>query len=442
MADNLEQSDNSLLGVAQGLDDVALDALKSSSPDNDEEGSLDGDNKGEDKKEKDTNPPSPDDKGENQRELSDEERTEIEQDLQNVIFGADPTEEDQAVRNDLLEEFGGTSFDSQGNILDVDGNVLVSFNEIVDKLGQEDVAQFDDKGNQIDSEGNIIATKEELTIQNNPVNQVAKKLGYEFKDENGALKVYSEGEAGMAELAEDIAFNKTETFKQEFFNSNPVLREVAKHLLAGKDISDFQKPIDYKSVNVAGLSKESKKNYIRQSFLAEGLSEARAEKIVSGIKDTELDAEVNDALTILDTKEQEKSQQREQDLIAQREQEEAENITYWNTVNETITKGDLGGFNIPDADRKKFFEYLAVPVKEGKSQDMIDRESSPLENTLKEAYYRYKGYDVSSIIKEEVRTNRASSLRNRIKKNQNLSSNNPTKNKGGKAVDLNLRNIR
>lgn len=340
-----------------------------------------------------------------------------------------------ALKQDLLEEFKGNSFDDEGNILDKDGKVLVKFEDVAKEIASQDKALYDDEGNQVDKEGKIIATKEEIEIANNEINQMAKEAGYNFLDENGNTKIYPKGTEGIKMLSEDIANAKSEEFKKEFFNSNPVLTEVAKHLLAGKDIEDFQKPIDYSKVDIKELSNDQKKAYIKQSLMAEGVADERASKIAETFGEKELDKEAEESLNVLQQKEEAKQLARQQEFEREIQEQQQETEKYWGKVEQTISKGDLEGFNLPESDKKDFFRYLAIPVKDNKSQDQLDRESYSLSKHLKEAYYRFKGYNLEDIVKDRSSKSRVNNLRSRIQKREELSGSNKSNIKGNAKED-------
>jgi hypothetical protein len=403
------------------------------------------DNKDKDKQDPEDEGKSPDINkgGDNTDDSSNESLKEFSTNLKTILTPlneADLTEDDKAVREDLLEEFKGSRFNENGDILDANGKVVKTFDEVAKYLNNQEDIDYDKDGNKVDKDGNIIATKEEIEAANNDINKKAKRWGYTFVDENNKPKVYPKGEEGEKALIEDIVNYKSEEFQKEFFNSNPVLREVAKHLYAGGDIKDFQTPIDYSTVDIKSLTKEQKINYIGKSLIAEGVNPERANKIAATYKDSELDGEAKAALDILQTKEVEKNKERERTLLQQEQQAEEENAKYWEGINEVISKGDLKGFAIPEADKKSFFNYLAIPVKDGKSQDQLDRENNPIEVSLKEAFYRYKGYDLSKIVKENVSSTRAADIKRRIQKREELASN-KSNNKDSRKVDVSLDNI-
>ena len=342
----------------------------------------------------------------------------------------------------MLDMFeGATDFDAEGNLVDAEGKQIASYEDLVNKVGAEEDAVFDDAGNLLNAEGKITTTKYELDLADSEVNKIGKELGYEFEGADGKIKLYKEGTEGLKELATDMATYQAQEANDNLFNSNPVLREVSKHLLAGGDLEDFQKPIDYSGVDITKMTFDGKKAAIKSSYMAEGLAEARASKLVETLEEgAELDAEVKASLTILQDKQDEKEEAR-QDLLITQERERQENMnTYWNNVKSSVTKGDLDGFNIPEQDKDSFFTYLAIPVKDGQSQDMLDKEERTLGGELKEAYYRFKGYDVSDVVSEGVSRNRVKSLRQRIAEKKEMTHSSKPHIKGALG-DISLDNI-
>lgn len=433
MADNTDNTDynsDEILASMQGGDDKTIESQRKTNPEPEPDGEPDG---GVDP-DSDQGEPSgePDGGEEGGSDISDEEREEISNNLTDIVnsFSDNPSEENLEIKKDLLDHFKGKDFDEQGNILGEDGEILVDYDKVVDHVASQEDANFDEDGNEVDAEGNIITTKDQLEGSKYHANKLAKNLGYSFEDENGNPKVYSDGDEGVNELIQDVTSSKNEEFKNEFLSSNPVLTEVAKHLLSGKDLDTFDKPISYSDVSVKDVNKDSKYDFIKKSFIAEGQSEERAEKNAKRVSEKDLDSETEEALSVLQGFEDKKTESRQAELDAKVQEQQRQDEEYWGTVNNTIKSGKLENFNIPDKEKEKFFNYLAIPIKDNKSQDMLDREKSTLEGRLKEAYYRYKGGDFTDSIKEEVGRSKVNSIRARMKKNSMSSKESGNKRRG------------
>ena len=416
--DSIETVDNSdeFLSAVQGDDAVIIKSQSKGGEDN-----------ADDLEDDIHNPPiggdDKDDKVITDAPLSQEDFASVSNEVTETLrtFDDNPSEETKKIKQDMLNLFeGGADIDEDGNIVDKDGKQIASYEDLVNKIGKEEDAIFDTLGNQVDKEGKILNTKHDLDIAENENNALGKELGFEFEDDKGNVKLYKKGTEGLKELVKDIADYQAQTTQENFFNSNPVLREVAKHLLAGGSLDDFQKPVDYSTVDVKKMSLEQKKALVKQSYLAEGLSEVRADNVVQGIETAKLDAQVQEALDVLEAKQAAKEEERSELLQQQEQQRIQDNNLYWKEVESTITKGDLGGFTIPEKEKQDFFRYLAIPVKDGQSQDMIDREKRDLSGELKEAFYRFKGYDVSDVVQEEVSRSNILSLRQKMQKRKEL----------------------
>lgn len=346
-----------------------------------------------------------------------------EENLQSYIAGLNSnelSEEDSAVRNDILSKFKGTSFDASGNILDGNGEVVVPFEKIADYVNNGDVI-LDEEGNQVDEEGKIIKSKEEIAIEDSVVNGIHKGLEVEFLDDSGNPKIYSDDDAGFKDLSEDLGKHYFEEYKANLFNSNPELAEIAKHILSGGRVEDFQSTIDFTKVDSKKLSDSEKVDYIKKSFIAQGVDSDRADRLANLVKDAnELDKEMPKALKTLDDIEQQKVAERDR-IYQQSIEKQNENLMqYWGNVNSIVQQGRVKDVQIPEGDRAKFFEYLSKPINNSsKSQEMIDNEQEDIETKLMFSYLRYKKFDLNTLINQRARQVSVDSLRARINKHKN-----------------------
>ena len=420
-----EMNVDELLSSTQGDDQTTIDSHKKETPDSNKGGADDIEDKGSGGVDDDKGSSGTDEgEGNEEDKLSQEDFNTVSSEVNQTLgsFTDDASEETKAIKKSMLDLFeGAVDFDQHGNLVNDKGEQVGTYEELVNKIGTEKDAIFDAVGNLVDTEGKIITSKNQLEVDSSEVNSIGKELGYEFDDGTGGIKLYKEGNEGLKELTDDIAEYKLNEFRNTFFNSNPVLREVSKHLIAGGRLEDFDKPVDYEGVKVEEMSLEGKKAVIKQSFIAEGMSATRAEKLTAGLEDgAETDKEVQESLEVLTSKQELQQQARQETLNQQAQKEANDNKVYWNDVNTRITKGDLDGFTIPEASREEFFRYLAIPVKDGQSQDQLDRVERTLEQELKESFYRFKGYDVSDIVSEGEGKANVRSLRQRMKKTKEL----------------------
>lgn len=333
----------------------------------------------------------------------------------------DLSDEDKLVKEDLLKKFKGASFDVNGNIIDEEGNVKVNFDDLYKSIN-EDAPTLDAKGNEIDAEGNIVKTAYELATENTVVNKLAKETGYELLDEEGNPKIYTDNEEGFKELTNDISAERFKDFKEEFFNQNPVLSEVAKHLLSGNTLDTFQQATDYSAIDVTKISDAEKESYIRRSFEVKGMDAKQIETMVQLIKDSNsLTDQAAIAVPALDTYEKERVSNRDAEYQQTIEKQQQEIEAYWNKANNIITEGKLANITIPDSDREAFYDYISTAIDDkGNSKEATDRSKETLEQQLQYSYLRFKGFDLSKLVKQEVSKEKSLSLKERIKRSKSI----------------------
>lgn len=339
-------------------------------------------------------------------------------------YSKDDLDENQtALKGAILEQFKGTGFDAEGNIIDAEGKVVGSFNDVFDYVN-DDKTTKDDKGNIVDTDGNIVKTAYEVAVEDTVVNSIAAKSGFELKDEEGNPIIYSDDDEGFKTLAKDIAAKQFENYKDEFFTQKPELAEIAKHILSGGTIDNYRANVDYQTLDTTTFSKEQKLSYIEQAFLDSGL-DADAAKRMTGLIDSSngVDAEFDKAKASLEANQTARNNARDAQL-AQQEAAQREAVEkHWQTVEATINKGALDKVNVPDADKEGFYAYVSAAVNErGQSQDMLDASKETIEQNLMASYLRFKGYDMSSLVKAEVNKDKVLGLRERIRKSAKVTN--------------------
>lgn len=324
------------------------------------------------------------------------------------------SDEDAETRDQLLETFGGVNIDNQGNIVNSRGEIVAEFDDV--EQYTTDGGFYDRKGNLVDVDGSIIKTKEELREEVPFINEFYEESGFELVDEDGKPKQYGTTKEDLKNLTLDLGKAIGNDLQTKFFESNPTIKEVAKHILSGGDINDFQKSKDYLSLDADKLSEVEKVSYIRQSFKALGMSEETINRNIKRIEQAnDVDEEFKEAIAGLQAEEDLKQEQRD---IKYREKIKADNekvVKYWEEVNSIVEQGNLASITIPEKERKKFFDYLSTPVEGNKSQEMIDREKEDKKTKIELAYLRYKNYDLSKMIKQEAKNSNVQSLRERLK---------------------------
>jgi hypothetical protein len=351
--------------------------------------------------------------------------------------------DNKSIRTDLLAKYKGTSFDENGNIVNDKGEIVTPFDTLLKESLEEDEVTMDAEGNQVDAEGNIVKTKVELAVENTVVNKWHAESGYEFVDEKGNTKVYTDDEAGHKEFRDDLVAQQGKEWREEFFNKTPELAEVAKHLLAGKSMDTYKSNVDYSTIDIKTLTPSEKESYIRKSYEIAGLDKARVDDLIQLFKDSnKLDSEIEKALPALQANEVKAKQQRDLDYQQTIKDEQARQMNYWNTVEQVVTKGQLNDIKIPDTDKAAFFDYLSTAIdSKGNSKEFLDSQKETLEQQLQIKYLRFKGYDLSKLVETKVKEAKVLNLKERIKQSAKIKSTpindaNKSKTSGGQDITI------
>ena len=330
------------------------------------------------------------------------------------------SEEDRALKNTLLSTFGAAGVDTNGNLINEQGQVVLS-KESLDKYIDTGEVLLDAQGNQIDETGKIIKPASEVNVANTIIelskNAIEQELGFTLLDSEGKPKSYSNSVEGSTELLKDVATNATVNAVTAFLNSNPELKDVYFHLANGGKLDDYTSSnVDYTAVDVTTLDRTGKLNYIKQSFEQQGLKNAGSLiKTLEQSSDEALTQAAADAIITLKQVSEDAKVEREREYQLNQQKEAQALEEYWNNVNSVITNGKLKDINIPNAEKEDFFKYLAVPINsKGESQEMIDAEKEDNEDRLLLSYLRFKKFNLNDLVNLKAKTNRLEQLRSRV----------------------------
>ena len=347
----------------------------------------------------------------------------IEEDNLTSLLSADNSllsEEDRALKNTLLSTFGAAGVDTNGNLINEQGQVVLS-KESLDKYIDTGEVLLDAQGNQIDETGKIIKPASEVNVANTIIelskNAIEQELGFTLLDSEGKPKSYSNSVEGSTELLKDVATNATVNAVTAFLNSNPELKDIYFHLVNGGKLDDYTASnIDYTAIDVTTLDRTGKLNYIKQSFEQQGLKNAGSLiKTLEQSSDEALTQAAADAILTLKQVSEDAKAEREREYQLNQQKEAQALEEYWNNVNSVITNGKLKDINIPNAEKDDFFKYLAVPINsKGESQEMIDAEKEDNEDRLLLSYLRFKKFNLNDLVNLKAKTNRLEQLRSRV----------------------------
>ena len=332
------------------------------------------------------------------------------------------TEEDRELKRDLFSVFNAQGVDAQGNLVNAQNQIVLSKANLDNYVATGEVLT-DAAGNQIDEQGNIIKSAQDVT-PSSTITEVSKslieqELGFQFLDEEGKPKTYSNSAEGNAELIRDAINNAQVNAISSFLSANPKLKDIYFHLANGGDLQSYtSNDIDYSAVDVSTLDRDAKLNYIKQSFDKQGLKNAESLiKTLELASDEALTQATADAVLALKQVTDEDKIRREK-AYEQQQQQEAKNLEdYWNDMNSVIKTGKLKDIQIPETEKDAFFKYIALPANsKGESQEMIDAEQEDAEYRLTLSYLRFKKFDLSKLVNNKAGVTKIASLRERLGK--------------------------
>lgn len=258
--------------------------------------------------------------------------------------------------------------------------------------------------------------------------EIMTQLGYEFEDE------FEDSVEGITQLTKKAAEKMANDQLDQIFSQYPEVKELFEYRNLGGDPDKFFQTkfpeVDYTKVEI-GDDERQQEQLVRAELQTKGYS---LEEIQAELEDYKAGGILeNKAKRALESLKKHQVAQKEQILQQQQEmfeQEQREIEEFWDGVNGTISNSNqLKGFTLPEADKSAFFDYLAKPVKEGKSQRDLDLEGSDMETRLALDYLLYKKLNLSELVTRKAKTERAQSLRDRLKRSKVSST--PTKRVGG-----------
>ena len=301
-------------------------------------------------------------------------------------------------------------YDAQGNSVNEKGEIVKTKAELDAEVAAatpeppaaDEPKFFDREGNQIDAKGEVVKTKAQLELDNFAELTVIKQLqvlhGYEIKDEAGELVEFPDTVEGIKDYTDKLATAKA----QEILQSEAVTREettpdIVKafeaHVRSGLPTeSFFNSPLlNIQNVKLDAKDPSQLKDIIRRDFELRGYDAA-------------------------------KQAQQKVNLAAQQEANQNAAQQTNKTIVELVSKGKINDVIIPDKERKQFLDYVTKPVTTTKGQVLtqydIDVEKQDLSTDVLNAYYAFKKYDLSSVVKDKVNKEKATTLTERLFKAQ------------------------
>jgi hypothetical protein len=268
------------------------------------------------------------------------------------------------------------------------------------------------------------------------ISSIAKSLGYELEKE------YAETEEGLAEFTKDIAQNIAEDQLEGLFKQFPLVQKHLDFVLAGGDPEKFfdayNPRTSFENIELEQEDSRTQKYMITEFLKTKGHDDEFIKDMINDYEDSgKLYDRAKVAQRNLATiqKQERDSLVRQQQEQQQRAQEE--NERFWEGVANTIQEGkEFAGIRIPDREKAKFFDYISEPINEnGQTRRDADYAKANIEAKLALDYLMYKGFNLKDIIDVKAKTASATSLRDKVRQNEERVKSMQTNDKKGKKFD-------
>lgn len=285
---------------------------------------------------------------------------------------------------------------------------------------------INNNGDAVGEDGQVFRTRAELaqliasqaTQEPSVLQTLQSKFGSEFTDENGNPIVFDDSIEGLNSYVETVVKARQEEAQQAALNSlfatYPQVEQALNYVKLNGSLEGFNEiPTERPALDknneeqLASVIREEWKLQNKRGDVNKFIDYCKSAGTLyeTAVESDKVVGEINEA-KLAETKA--KVEAAEQ---AEREATEA----YWKKVDETLTKGDLMGYAIPDQiqcnrDGKKvmlskadFMKYISVPVDEtGNTAYMLDEAKvAPeiaMQDDLLRAYLKFTGGNYSSLV--------------------------------------------
>lgn len=349
------------------------------------------------------------------------------------------------VLGDGIEPTGTDEGAKGGSDLDIDKNKNLDKDDkkpVNDPLDDED-EDVDSKDNNDDSDDN--SDDDDSSDDNNDngsddndsiISSIAKSLGYELEKE------YAETEEGLAEFTKDVAQEIAEEQLEGLFKQFPMVQKHLDFVMAGGDPEKFFEAYNprtsFENMEIEQDDSRTQKYMITEFLKSKGHDD---EFIKDMINDYEDSGKLYDRAKVAQRNLANIQKQERDNMVRQQQEAQQraaeENERFWEGVASTIQEGkEFAGIRIPDREKAKFFDYISEPINEnGQTRRDADYAKANLEAKLALDYLMYKGFNLKDIIDVKAKTASATSLRDKVRQNEERVKSMQTNDKKGKKFD-------
>lgn len=263
-----------------------------------------------------------------------------------------------------------------------------------------------------------VSDEVEETEEPGVIDVLRSKLGYEVEGN------FSEDYDGVAKFADAVAQEMAKEQLDTVFSQFPDVEQYLQYRYNGGDPKQYFQAtapvVDYSAVEITdenvSIQRAVVEDFLQRSgYTPEEVSETVQEYLDAGI----LQRQASRSLGKL-----QKMQEQEAATLIERQQQEAQQRQQnaqqqWANIQSTINQGRVKGFEIPTADRKKFFSWMSEAVdNQGRTQRLIDREKMDLETQVAMEYLLWKNFDLNKLVSNTQNTKKAQNLKQKLTQNK------------------------
>lgn len=249
------------------------------------------------------------------------------------------------------------------------------------------------------------------------VGLIKQRLGYEFEEE------FEDTEEGIQLLVEAASKKRAEEVMNVYFEEYPDVKELLEYRRLGGDPDKFFETkfpeVDYSKVELREDDTSQQEQVILHELQSvRGYTKEEAKAELEDYKNGGiLESKAKRALNALKVKQQQDQESLVEEQQKQREAQIQEQEEYKESVVKTIEESTaFNNIKLPSKDKQAFIDYLFKPVKDGKSQAMLNAEQASLEKRLAIDLLLFKDFDLGSLVDRKAKDKNAKTLKERMRK--------------------------
>ncbi len=253
------------------------------------------------------------------------------------------------------------------------------------------------------------------------IDTLRQKFGYEVQGE------YGEDYDGVVDFTTQVANEMAKEQLDTVFGQFPDVEQYLQFRYNGGDPKKYfqatSPEVDFSAVELSedDISMQRlvvQEHLSKQGYTSEEVAETVQEYIDAGI----LHRQANRSLTKLQAYQEKQAAQLIERQKADAEQRQSQLQEQWGAIKTTIDKGTLRTFEIPKADKNKFYSWMSEAVdNQGRTQRLLDREQMDLETQLAIEYLAWKKFDLSKLVSATQNTKKAQNLKAKLQQTQTAS---------------------